>query len=64
MMEKGTIPVAYKGKSLSDINIDVSQEYVEEHEIEGNVRKLNSKFCTKKSVYYRFGCYYFKRFCS
>lgn len=40
MMEKGTIPVEYKGKSLSDINIDVSQEYVEEHEIEGNVRKV------------------------
>lgn len=37
MMEKGTIPIEYKGKSLSDISIDLSEEYVEEHEIEGSI---------------------------
>lgn len=35
-MESGTIPVEFKGKSLSDINIDVTGEYVEEFDIEGN----------------------------
>lgn len=37
MMEKGTVPVEYQGKSLSDINIDLNVEYVEEHDIEGKV---------------------------
>jgi hypothetical protein len=31
MMEKGTIPAEYKGKSLSEINCDINLEYAEEN---------------------------------
>lgn len=30
MMEKGTVPIEYKGKSLAEINIDPNSELVEE----------------------------------
>lgn len=30
MMEKGSIPLEYKGKSLAEINFDVNLEYPEE----------------------------------
>lgn len=30
MMEKGSIPLEYKGKSLAEINLDVALEYPEE----------------------------------
>ncbi|KAK9718019.1 hypothetical protein QE152_g23423 [Popillia japonica] len=36
MMEQGSIPLEYKGKSLSEINIDPNVEYAIENEIEGN----------------------------
>jgi hypothetical protein len=31
MMEKGTIPAEYKGKSLGEINFDINLEYAEEN---------------------------------
>ncbi|XP_044766792.1 uncharacterized protein LOC123322828 isoform X2 [Coccinella septempunctata] len=34
MMDKGTLPAEYKGKSLSEINLNVDAELVEENEVE------------------------------
>ncbi|KAI4468095.1 hypothetical protein MML48_2g00016496 [Holotrichia oblita] len=33
MMEKGSIPAEYKGKSLAEINFDNNLEYAEENDI-------------------------------
>ncbi|XP_031357056.1 uncharacterized protein LOC116180961 [Photinus pyralis] len=35
MMEKGRLPLEYKGKSLAEINIDPDLEYAEEDNVEG-----------------------------
>lgn len=37
MMEKGSLPVEYKGKSLSDINFDFNTESALEDQIKGNI---------------------------
>lgn len=37
-MEKGSLPVEYKGKSLAEINLDENLEYPEEN-IEGKLLK-------------------------
>lgn len=34
-MEKGNVPIEYKGKSLADIDIDPNKLFVEEHDIRG-----------------------------
>lgn len=43
LMEKGQIPVEYKGKSLAEINFDAHSEYPEEND--------------GKEVYEDFQCY-------
>lgn len=41
MMEKGTVPIQYKGKSLSEIDINVDGDvYPDEEEIEGTITLL------------------------
>ncbi|KAK5648222.1 hypothetical protein RI129_003114 [Pyrocoelia pectoralis] len=46
MMEKGSVPIEYKGKSLAEINLDPNLEYVEEDNNEG-VILLNSVDATE-----------------
>ncbi|KAF5294385.1 hypothetical protein FQR65_LT19982 [Abscondita terminalis] len=40
MMEKGSIPQQYTGKSLAEINFDENLEYVEESEINDNISSV------------------------
>ncbi|CAH1374502.1 unnamed protein product [Tenebrio molitor] len=34
LMEKGTLPVQYKGKALADINFDFNSEFAQEEDLE------------------------------
>ncbi len=47
MMEKGTIPVEYKGKSLAEINFDLNLEYAEENNDGKCVKNIYCLFCLK-----------------
>ncbi|XP_031328096.1 uncharacterized protein LOC116159286 isoform X1 [Photinus pyralis] len=43
MMEKGSMPIEYKGKSLEEIIIDFNLEYAEEDKIDGTINKRSEE---------------------
>ncbi|CAG9763730.1 unnamed protein product [Ceutorhynchus assimilis] len=54
MMEKGTIPVDYKGKSLAEINFDLNLEYAEENndaDDDGEILLNNSVHVTSEEMF-------------
>ncbi|KAF2886898.1 hypothetical protein ILUMI_19275, partial [Ignelater luminosus] len=50
MMEKGTVPVEYKGKSLAEINFNADLEYVEEDRNEGEEDERPGFYESQKPV--------------
>lgn len=44
MMEKGTMPIEYKGKSLEEIDLDPNLEYAEDDGNESKPQRLEETY--------------------